>query len=66
MFGASRQITAMQCKGCQAALEIVRSCRRIRMKCTKCGNEYQIHEVADQLDEATEEILGRWTVLIYD
>lgn len=43
-----------------------RACRRVRMKCTACGHEYQIHEVADQLDEETEAILERWTCIIYD
>ena len=56
----------MQCKKCKGRLEISRSCRRVRMRCLKCGHEYQIHEVADQLDAETEEILSRWTCIIYD
>jgi hypothetical protein len=36
------------------------------MRCQTCGHEYQIHEVADQLDVETEEILSRWTCIIYD
>ncbi|MFZ5773960.1 MAG: dual CXXC motif small (seleno)protein [Thermodesulfobacteriota bacterium] len=57
---------AMQCKECRGKLEVARSCRRVRMRCLKCGREYQIHEVADQLDAETEEILARWTCIIYD
>ena len=56
----------MQCKKCQGKLEVQRACRRVRMKCTACGHEYQIHEVADQLDEETEAILERWTCIVYD
>ena len=57
---------AMQCKKCQGILEVARSCRRIRMRCTRCGHEFHLHEVADLLDEETEELLARYTVLIYD
>ncbi len=41
-------------------------CRRVRMRCTVCGVEYQIHEVADKLDKETEEILAKYTAIIYD
>jgi uncharacterized Zn finger protein len=41
-------------------------CRRVRMKCTSCGKEYQIHEVAADLDPETEKILERYTAIIYD
>ena len=56
----------MLCKKCQGKLEIARSCRRLRMRCSRCKHEYHIHEVADQLDRETEEQLERYTVLIYD
>ncbi len=56
----------MQCLECKGKLEVQRMCRRVRMKCTTCGKEYQIHEVANQLDAETEEILSRWTAIIYD
>ena len=56
----------MICKKCKGNLEIARSCRRIRMRCTRCRQEYQIHEVADQLDRKTEEQLERFTTIIYD
>jgi len=36
------------------------------MRCTECGNEYQIHEVASDLDKETEEILEKYTAIIYD
>lgn len=41
-------------------------CRRVRMRCTECGAEYQIHEVAADLDAETEQILERYTAIIYD
>lgn len=41
-------------------------CRRVRMRCTGCGEEYQIHEVANELDQETEAILERYTAIIYD
>jgi len=41
-------------------------CRRVRMRCTVCGQEYRIHEVASDLDKETEEILERYTTIIYD
>ncbi len=56
----------MKCKKCNARLEIARACRRIRMRCTRCGHEYHIHEVADQLDPETEEKLACYTSIIYD
>jgi len=56
----------MQCKKCHGKLEILRMCRKIRMQCKKCGRGYQIHEIADQLDRETEEILERYTTIIYD
>lgn len=31
-----------------------------------CKKEYQIHEVANELDEETEEILARYTSIVYD
>ena len=56
----------MNCKNCSGKLEVHRSCRRIRMRCTACGHEYQIHEVASEMDRETEEILERYTAIIYD
>ncbi|MEN8141248.1 MAG: dual CXXC motif small (seleno)protein [Thermodesulfobacteriota bacterium] len=56
----------MKCKKCQGELEVARSCRRVRMRCTKCGHEYQIHEVASDLDDKTCAILERYTAIIYD
>jgi DNA-directed RNA polymerase subunit M/transcription elongation factor TFIIS len=56
----------MECDKCKGKLEVARSCWRVRMRCTKCGHEYQIHEVAHQLDEETEEILARWNCIVYD
>lgn len=41
-------------------------CRRIRLRCTSCGKEYQIHEVASDLDEETEKILEKYTAIVYD
>ena len=57
----------MQCKKCnKGKLEVARSCWRVRLKCEKCHHEFQIHEVADILDEETEELLSRYTSIIYD
>jgi hypothetical protein len=56
----------MKCKDCSEKLEVLRMCSRIRMRCTGCNKEYQIHEIAQDLDQETEEILERFTVLIYD
>lgn len=56
----------MHCKKCHGKLEIARSCRRIRMRCTRCRQEYHIHEVADQLDRETEKQLESYTTIIYD
>ena len=36
------------------------------MQCKGCGKEYQIHEVADQLDKETEDALEFYTAIIYD
>ena len=56
----------MKCRKCEGTLEVLRMCRRVRMRCQKCGQEYQIHEVASDLDPATEAILERYTTIIYD
>jgi DNA-directed RNA polymerase subunit M/transcription elongation factor TFIIS len=56
----------MKCRKCSEKLEVHRSCWRIRLRCTGCGHEYQIHEVASDLDAETEAILEKYTVLIYD
>lgn len=56
----------MKCRKCDGELEVARACRRVRMRCTSCGREYQIHEVAADLDEKTEAILEQYTALIYD
>lgn len=56
----------MKCRECKGKLEIRRSCSRVRLQCRDCRREYQIHEVADQLDAETEEKLGWYTSLIYD
>jgi uncharacterized protein (DUF983 family) len=56
----------MKCKKCGGRLEVLRVCRKVRMRCTTCRQEYQIHEVADQLDAQTEATLARFTSIIYD
>ena len=56
----------MQCRKCEGKLEVSRQCRRIRLKCRNCGQEYQIREVAADLDAETEEQLERYTCIIYD
>ncbi len=56
----------MKCKKCAAKLEVHRMCRKVRMRCSSCKQEYQIHEVASELDRETEEILEKYTAIIYD
>ena len=43
-----------------------RMCSRVRLKCKSCSLEYQVHEVASDLDDKTTEILERYTAIIYD
>jgi DNA-directed RNA polymerase subunit M/transcription elongation factor TFIIS len=56
----------MKCKKCSARLEVHRMCRRVTMRCTACKHEYQIHEIASELDQETEKILEKYTAIIYD
>ena len=56
----------MKCDKCGEKLEVVRRCRQVRLKCTGCLHEYQIHEVASSLDSETEEELSKYTTIIYD
>ena len=56
----------MNCRQCGARLRVERRCCRVRLKCSGCEREYQIHEVAAELDPATEAELERYSCLIYD
>ncbi len=56
----------MKCRQCSAQLVVQRRCRQIRLQCTGCRREYQIHEVAADLDPQTEAELERYTCIIYD
>jgi len=56
----------MTCKRCGEKLEVVRRCRQVRLKCTGCRAEYQVHEVASRLDAETEAVLEQYTAIIYD
>lgn len=56
----------MECKKCERKLEVARRCREIKLRCTGCGHEYRIHEVAADLDDEIEAILERYTCIIYD
>ena len=56
----------MKCRACGATLQVHRRCRQVRLKCTGCRKEYQIHEVAADLDPETEAELERYTCIIYD
>jgi len=56
----------MKCEKCQNTLVVSRKCRRVRLQCTGCGHEYQIHEVAAQLDPETETLLEQYNSIIYD
>ncbi|MGI6657363.1 MAG: dual CXXC motif small (seleno)protein [Desulfobulbus sp.] len=56
----------MKCRQCGKPLRVERRCRQVRLQCTGCRKEYQIHEVASELDAKTEEELSRYTCIIYD
>ena len=56
----------MKCEKCGGKLLVVRRCRQVRLKCQGCLEEFQIHEVASQLDKETEEELSKYTTIIYD
>lgn len=56
----------MKCKECDAPLKVQRRCRQVRLACSDCHKEYQIHEVAAELDPETEAELERFTCIIYD
>ncbi|MDJ0622632.1 MAG: dual CXXC motif small (seleno)protein [Desulfocapsaceae bacterium] len=56
----------MKCKKCSGKLEVYRACRKVAMRCTLCNQEYQIHEIASELDQQTEELLERYSAIIYD
>ena len=56
----------MKCRKCNGELVVKRSCRRVRLQCQSCRHEYQIHEVASDLDEKTSAILEQYTTIIYD
>jgi DNA-directed RNA polymerase subunit M/transcription elongation factor TFIIS len=56
----------MKCEECQGLLVVSRACRRVRLRCTGCGREYRIHEVAAQLDPETEALLEQYNAIIYD
>lgn len=56
----------MKCKACGEMLKVHRRCRQVRLKCSGCHKEYQIHEVAADLDPETEAELERFTCIIYD
>ncbi len=56
----------MTCPRCDGHLELLRTCSRLRMRCSACNEEFRIHEVADQIDQQTEELLDRFNAIIYD
>ncbi len=56
----------MKCEECGKKLKVVRRCRQVRMRCEGCKREFRIHEIAHRLDETTEELLARYTTIIYD
>lgn len=56
----------MKCNKCGGNLEVLRLCSAVKMRCKECDTRFAIHEVADQLDEATESLLERYNVIIYD
>ncbi len=56
----------MKCRKCDHKLEVLRQCKKVRLRCSGCGHEYHIHEVASELDRETEEQLARYTAIVYD
>ena len=56
----------MKCGKSGEQLHVLRRCRQVRLQCTGCKQEYQIHEVASELDPAMEAELERFTCIIYD
>ena len=56
----------MKCKICSGTLEILKRCGSLQMRCSHCGKLFAIHEVVDQLDPQTEELLERYNAIIYD
>lgn len=56
----------MQCRECANILEVLRTCGQVRLRCTGCKREYQIHEVANDLDPETEKLLENYPTIIYD
>ncbi len=56
----------MKCAKCSERLEVLRRCWKVRLRCTGCGHEYHIHEVAGDLDEETEKKLEQYSTIIYD
>ena len=56
----------MKCKQCDELLKVQRRCRQVRLQCSGCQKEYQIQEVAADLDPETEAELERFTCIIYD
>ncbi len=56
----------MKCRRCEGELRVERRCRQVRLRCGDCHREYQIHEVAADLDATIEAELERYTCLIYD
>ena len=56
----------MKCRQCDGELRVERRCRQVRLRCADCRKEYQIHEVAADLDATIEAELARYTCLIYD
>ncbi|MCL2790484.1 MAG: hypothetical protein FWD79_07550 [Desulfobulbus sp.] len=56
----------MKCRECGHQLDVLRRCRQVRLQCSGCQKEYQIHEVAADLDPETEAKLERFVCIIYD
>ncbi|WP_448872957.1 dual CXXC motif small (seleno)protein [Desulfobulbus propionicus] len=56
----------MKCDECGEQLHVQRRCRQVRLRCDGCQKEYQIHEVAANLDPEAELELERFPCIIYD
>jgi hypothetical protein len=46
------------CPDCKGALQVVRRCPYLAMRCDSCGKTHEFREVADQMDDPFEEEMG--------
>lgn len=59
LFAARQAQTTLPCPrpGCDAKLEIARTCHEAYMRCPKCGDTHPLQKFITQADEAMEKFL---------